>query len=182
MIKTPQSCIGFHLRQMGLKGLKVLRVIKEQKGFIITNGQSAAMMTDILDIDRFHIGKVKRVSTEKIMGIPMQSGFIQFVPAGVRTTLAYPTPVQTSKDFEKTLKCKSFRKLSDKIGEDRLYELLREDAQKNGTPIRTFMKNLEDSFDQPQIERRNQLSFCGRRVPGWHALEWCFSGNSYQLE
>ncbi|OQY45921.1 MAG: hypothetical protein B6240_07980, partial [Desulfobacteraceae bacterium 4572_87] len=63
LIKTPQSCIGFHLRQMGLKGLKVLRIIKEQKGFIITNGQSAAMMTDILDIDRFHIGKVKRVST-----------------------------------------------------------------------------------------------------------------------
>jgi len=58
IVKTPQSCIGFHLRQMGPKALKILRHIKEQKGFIITNGQNAAMMTDILDIDRFHIGKV----------------------------------------------------------------------------------------------------------------------------
>ena len=165
LIKTPQSCIGFHLRQMGLKGLKVLRDIKEQKGFIITNGQSAAMMTDILDIDRFHIGKVTRVLTEKIMGIPMQSGFIQFVPAGVRTTLAYPTPVQTSKDFEKTLKCKSFRNLSEKIGEDRLYELLREDAQKNGTPIRTFMKNLEDSFDNRKSREEISYRFVGGVYP-----------------
>ena len=117
---------------MGTKGLKVLRDIKEQKGFIITNGQSAAMMTDILDIDRFHIGKVKRVLTEKIMGIPMHSGFVQFVPAGVRTSLAYPTPVQTSKDFEQALKSKSFKKLSDKIGQEKLYKLLREDAQENG--------------------------------------------------
>ncbi|MCK5217884.1 phosphodiester glycosidase family protein, partial [bacterium] len=161
LITTPQSCIGFHLRQMGIKGLKVLRDIKEQKGFIITNGQSAAMMTDILDIDRFHIGKVKRVLTEKIMGIPMNSGFIQFVPAGVRTSLAYPTPVQTSKDFEQALKSKSFKKLSDKIGQEKLYELLREDAQENGTPIRTFMKNLEDSFNSHKSKKDINYRFVG---------------------
>lgn len=146
IVKTPQSCIGFHLRQMGPKALKILRHIKEQKGFIITNGQNAAMMTDILDIDRFHIGKVKRVLTAKIMGIPMNSGFIQFVPAGVRTTIAYPTPVQTSKDFEMALKSKTFKRLEETLGEERLYELMREDAQEKGTPIKTFMQNLGDSF------------------------------------
>lgn len=165
LIKTPQSCIGFHLRQMGSKGLKVLRDIKEQKGFVITNGQSAAMMTDILDIDRFHIGKVKRVLTEKIMGIPMHSGFIQFVPAGVRTTIAYPTPVQTSKDFEKALKSNSFKKLSDKIGQDKLYELLREDAHKNGTPIIPFMKNVEDSFDNYKSKKEINYRFVGGVYP-----------------
>ena len=58
------------------------------------------MMTDIIEIDHFHIGKVLNEMTAKIMGIPKDSGFIQFVPAGVRTTLAYPTPIQTAKDFE----------------------------------------------------------------------------------
>ncbi len=143
LIRTPQSCIGFHLRQMGLKGLKVLREIKEQKGFIITNGQSAAMMTDILDIDRFHIGKVKRALTGKIMGIPMNSGFVQYVPAGVRTTLAYPTPVQTAKDFDKALKSRTFKRLAAQFGEEKLFALMREDAETHGTPIRTFLKNLE---------------------------------------
>lgn len=161
LIKTPQSCIGFHLRQMGIKGLKVLRAIKKQKGFIITNGQSAAMMTDILDIDRFHIGKVKRVLTAKIMGIPMNSGFIQFVPASVRTTLAYPTPVQTSKDFEKALKSRTFKRLVDKLGEEKLYELLRRDAQQNGTPIRTFMKNLESSFNRSMPKQEIKSRFVG---------------------
>jgi len=161
LIKTPQSCIGFHLRQMGLKGLKVLRKIKDQKGFIITNGQSAAMMTDILDIDRFHIGKVKRVLTEKIMGIPMHSGFVQFVPAGVRTTLAYPTPVQTSKDFERALKSKPFKKLSDKLGEDKLYDLLREDAEKNGTPVLAFKKNLENSLSNQKSKKEINYRFVG---------------------
>jgi len=41
----------------------------------------------------------------------MNSGFIQFVPAGVRTTIAYPTPVQTSKDFEMALKSKTLKNL-----------------------------------------------------------------------
>lgn len=165
LVKTPQSCIGFHLRQMGIKGLKILHDIKDQKGFVITNGQSAAMMTDILEIDRFHIGKVKRVLTEKIMGIPMHSGFVQYVPAGVRTTLAYPTPVQTSKDFETALKGNLFKKLSQKLGEDKLLELLRKDAQENGTPIQTFLKNLEDSLDRRKSKKEKNYRFVGGIYP-----------------
>ena len=46
--------------------------------------------------------------TSQVMGIPKGSGFIQFVPAGVRTTLAYPTPVQTSKDFDRVLNSERF--------------------------------------------------------------------------
>ena len=161
LVTTSQICIGFHLRQMGLKGLKVLREIKKQSGFIITNGESSAMMTDILDIDRFHIGKVQQVLTEKLMGIPLHSGFIQFVPAGVRTTLAYPTPVQTSKDFDTALKSSKFKKLVKKIGEDRLYELIREDAQSHGTPVLTLLDDLEDSLNEHQSKKEIDYRFVG---------------------
>ncbi len=161
LIRTPQSCIGFHLRQMGFKGLKVLREIKEHNGFIITNGQSAAMMTDILDIDRFHIGKVKRALTAKIMGLPMNSGFVQYVPAGVRTTLAYPTPVQTSKDFDKALKSRAFKKLAAEMGEEKLFTLMREDAETHGTPIKTFMKNLETAHTTRKAKSDIRYDFVG---------------------
>ncbi len=161
LITIPQSCIGFHLRQMGLKGLKVLRDVKKKRGFIITNGQSAAMMTDILDIDRFHIGKVKTVLTEKIMGIPMYSGFIQFVPAGVRTTLSYPTPVQTSKDFDTAMQSRQFARLAKKLGEDELYELIREDAQQHGTPISTLLDNLDASLNKESSAIAVDYSFVG---------------------
>ena len=161
LIRTPQSCIGFHLRQMGFKGLKVLREIKQRKGFIITNGQSAAMMTDILDIDRFHIGKVKRALTGKIMGIPMNSGFVQYVPAGVRTTLAYPTPVQTSKDFDEAIKSRAFKRLAAKLGEEKLFALMRADAETHGTPVKAFLKNLEKSKTAGKSKADIAHSFVG---------------------
>ncbi|MGI9543301.1 MAG: phosphodiester glycosidase family protein [Cyclobacteriaceae bacterium] len=148
IVKTKQLCIGFHLLQMGAQALKVLRVIKEQNGFLITNGQNSAMMTDILDIDHFHIGQVKGILTSRIMGIPIGSGFVQFVPAGVRTTLAYPTPIQTAKDFDKVIKSKNFRKLEATLGEEKIRDLLRKDAEENGTPVKSFLANLERSLKQ----------------------------------
>jgi len=148
IVKTKQLCIGFHLLQMGAQALKVLRGIKEQNGFLITNGQNSAMMTDILDMDHFHIGQVKGILTSRIMGIPLGSGFVQFVPAGVRTTLAYPTPIQTAKDFDRVIKSKKFKKLEAKLGEEKILDLLRKDAEENGTPIKSFLDNLERSLKQ----------------------------------
>ncbi|GBD91154.1 hypothetical protein BMS3Abin04_01879 [bacterium BMS3Abin04] len=143
IVKTTQYCVGFHLYQLGDEGLKILREVKNSKGFFISNGQSAAMMTDILEIDRFHIGKIKRELISKIMGIPIGSGFIQFVPAAVRTAIAYPTPIQTSKDFERAIKSKRFKNIADRIGEDKLFNLISKDAKINGTPIADLLKKIE---------------------------------------
>ena len=142
VVKTQQWCNGVHFAQMGPEALAVLREIKENNGFIVTSGESASMMTDIINIDHFHIGKVRDEIAAKIMGISVNSGFIQFVPAGVRTTIAYPTPVQTSKDFHNALKSSLFKNLSDKLGEGKLFELLSKDAETKGTPIVQFLQQL----------------------------------------
>ena len=55
------------------------------------------MMTDLVDMERFHIGKVANEFTAHMMGIPLHSGYIQFVPAGVRATLSYPAPCKPPK-------------------------------------------------------------------------------------
>ncbi len=161
LIKIPQYCIGFHVGQLGVNGLEIIQYVRERKGFLITNGQSAAMMTDILDIDRFHIGKVKRVITSKIMGIPMDRGFIQFVPAGIRTTLAYPTPIQTSKDFDRALRGKRFKAIANQIGEDELFLRMREDAQSKGTPVKIFLKNLEIELSGKKKRHDVNYSYVG---------------------
>ena len=72
------------------------------------------MMTDIVNMDRFHIGKVVNDFKASIMGIPVGSGYIQYVPAGIRVTLAFPSPVQTAKDFEMSLKGPRFNTLKAK--------------------------------------------------------------------
>ena len=89
-----------------------------------------------------------------MMGIPLQSGYIQFVPAGVRATLAYPTPVQTAKDFEKALKSKLFKRLAEEMGETKLLELIREDAIQRGSPVMHVLRSL-----QPNEEGMEKVSY-----------------------
>ncbi|MBN4066124.1 phosphodiester glycosidase family protein, partial [Candidatus Amoebophilus asiaticus] len=143
VIATEQWCAGIHFYQLGDVALKILKRIRSDNGFIIANGDNPSMMTDIVDIDRFHIGKAEKELTAKVMGIPRHSGFIEFVPAGVRATLSYPTPVQTAFDFYKALKGPLFRKLSNKLGEKKLFEIIHQDVQKSGTPINVLLKKIE---------------------------------------
>ncbi len=146
---------------MGPDALAVLRQIKEKNGFLITNGEHAAMMTDIIKIDHFHIGKAKNPMTAKILGVPLESGFIQFVPAGVRTTLAYPTPVQTSKDFDIALRSPVFSRLAKKYGESELFKIIGEDAEKNSTPIVKLLESLDQTDSESGLPANIQYKFIG---------------------
>ncbi len=143
IIKTHQLCVGIHFSQLGEDALDVLLHIKQQKGFIITDDRDAPVMTDIVDIDRFHIGKANHELTAEIMGIPLNSGYIQYVPSGIRTTIAYPTPVQTAKDFHNAIGSPVFKKLRGKYGEEGLLKRVKEDAETVGTPITTLIEQLE---------------------------------------
>ncbi len=142
IIRTKQLCVGIHFSQLGSGALKVLRKIKSHNGYILTNRSNAAMMTDMVNMDRFHIGQVPNQYTAHMMGIPISSGYIQYVPAGVRATLAYPTPVQTAKDFELALKSDLYLSLKEKLGEEKLMDAIREDAIKRGSPIMHVLQSL----------------------------------------
>ncbi len=161
IIESEQWCEGVHFPQMGVKAIKILKKIKESEGFLITNGEHASMMTDIIEIDHFHIGKARHKMTAKIMGIPKNSGFIQFVPAGVRTTLAYPTPIQTSKDFDNALQSNLYSDLKDKLGEKKLLDIISKDAIENGTPINTLLLKLKQSMSGNTTVEKVKSSFAG---------------------
>jgi len=143
IIRTKQVCVGIHFPQLGSNALRVLRKIKEQNGCILTNRSNAAIMTDMVNMDRFHIGKVLSLLTANVMGIPLNSGYIQFVPAGVRTTLSYPTPVQTAKDFERALKSRLYRSLVKQHGEAYIMAAIREDAATKGSPVMHVLQSLD---------------------------------------
>lgn len=159
IIETKQWSEGVHFPQMGAKAIQILRNIKEANGFIITNGEYAAMMTDIIEIDHFHIGKATQGITAKIMGIPKDSGFIQFVPAGVRTTLAYPTPVQTAKDFADVLQSDLFQEIKAELGEKELFRMITEDATQNGTPIAKLLHQIKKQLQASQTKESIQTAF-----------------------
>jgi Phosphodiester glycosidase/Glycosyl transferases group 1 len=142
VVPTEQWTVGIHFAQLGNVALKILRCIKENNGFLISNRRNAALMTDIINIDRFHIGKVRSVIAENMMGIPMDSGYIQFVPAGIRTVLAYPTPIQTAKDFAEAIRGPAFKKLAKKYGEEELFKKIRIDAENQGSPVVSVLNKL----------------------------------------
>ncbi len=155
IIKTKQWCVGIHFAQSGKEALLALREIKEQRGLIISHHRNAAVMTDIVDIDRIHIDRAEDPITANIMGIPEGSGYIQFVPASVRVTLAYPTPTQTALDFHKAIKSKEFKKLKEKLGEAVLFQEIRKDAIEKGTPIKTLIEKLNQvkSDNNSRVEK-----------------------------
>lgn len=195
LVRTQQWTVGVHFKQLGDKPLKVLNEIKDLGGFVITNGDNAPVMTDIVNLDRFHIGKVEndREITSTIMGIKEGNGFIQYVPAGVRTTLAYPTPVQTARDFSEALKSDTFKKLSNKLGKKKLVDMIREDAEKNGTPIYELLEKISrDAFGK----KKKDIGADYRYITGVYAdgmpwsgalalidnrsKSWCFATHTVQ--
>ncbi len=143
IIRTKQVCVGIHFPQLGNLALKVLRTIKDQNGYILTNRSNAAMMTDLVDMDRFHIGKVNNELTAHMMGIPLSSGYIQFVPAGVRATLSFPAPVQTAKDFDRGMKSELYKRLAKNLGEEAVLSAIREDAAIQGSPLLHVLSTLD---------------------------------------
>jgi hypothetical protein len=145
IIASQQYSVGVHFYEVGNEVIEVLSTVRAGKGILIALRDHAAMMTDIVDIDHFHIGCASNVLAAKILGIPMGSGYVQWVPAGMRYTLSYPTPVQTGQTFCIALKSSRFKKLCDSRSEDQILTILRKDAEEKGTPIVTILKNLDQS-------------------------------------
>ncbi len=142
IINSRQVCVGLHFPQMGEKALTALKNIQEDKGFIITNRTHASMMSDIVNIDRFHLGKAWSPLQANIMGIPINSGYIQYVPAGIRSTLAYPTPIQTAYTLSKSIESKKYNQLVEIHGEDKLLKIIKKEVEQKGTPVDFILNNL----------------------------------------
>ena len=158
IIRTKQVCVGIHFPQLGSRALKILRSIRDQQGYILTNRSNAAMMTDLVDMDRFHIGKVPNEFTAHMMGIPVNSGYIQFVPAGVRATLSYPAPIQTAKDFDRGIKSKLYKELVKKLGEKEVLSAMREDAALHGSPLMHVLNALKTRKEEKKAVSYKFLS------------------------
>ncbi len=148
IVETDQLSQGIDFRQLGRRALEIVNQVREQDGFIVASNRHAAMMTDIVDVDRFHMGRVASPLEAHIMGIPRDSGYVQWVPAGLRFTLAYPTPVQTAADFSRVLRSQRYRDLCGRLGEAEVLMCLKRDAEQKGTPIAAVLEQLDTQRDR----------------------------------
>ena len=164
IVKTDQWAVGIHLHQLGDESLQKLLHVKQNKGFIISNGEHAATMTDILDIDRFHIGKASKPFTARMLGIEQGNGFIQFAPAGIRTTVGYPMPIQTARDFHELRQGRLYRDLCRNMGEASVLQILRDEAAKTGAPAKAILQKMKNAYINGKKKNKPSLTiehFCG---------------------
>jgi hypothetical protein len=162
IVPTQQWCVGIHFPQLGAEALRILHQIQQQGGCIVTDDADAALMTDIVDVDRFHIGTVNHVLASKMMGIPLGSQYVQFVPAGTRTTLAYPTPIQTARDFHDALHSPRYARLCERYGEAEVLRQIRAHGQARGSPVRAVLAALDSAGDAEDCPTEVEHSYlCG---------------------
>jgi len=190
VIETNQVCVGIHFNQLGEDAVNILEKVRQEKGFIITNRKESAVMSDIIDIDIFHIGKVEDNFTASIMGIPLESGFIQFVPAGLRATLTYPTPVQTAYNLYQYLNGKEFEQTTEKFGKEEVYKQIKEDAEARMSPVKKVIDNLSDAKSEKEIVSYEYVSGIYSDGMPWngviakanlHKARWKFIAESSDL-
>ena len=166
VVANDQLSVGIDFRQLGGSALEVLDATREAGGFIIALCEEAAVTTDAADIDRFHIGRATDPTTANILGIPLDSGYVQWAPAGVRPTLAYPTPVQTAKSLSETLHSRRFRRLCRRFGEKKVLDAIREDAMTCGSSV------------EPVLDRLASADRSRRKSIGYEALNGVYDDGS----
>jgi hypothetical protein len=78
-----------------------LKAIKENDGVLLAHGEENYMLWDLVDIDRFHFGRVEDTLFSQYTGWAKGAYFWQLVPAGLRPVMKYPVPTQQAPAFGK---------------------------------------------------------------------------------
>lgn len=142
IVKTSLLAIGFHLGQLGKEALKELNRIKNEKGILLAFGENAFML-DMINMSSYRLGTITRPLTANFMGGQIGDSFIQWVPAGLKTTISYPTPIQTAVEFSSALKGLEYQTAIKKFGsEEKLLNYLKEDADAAERPLIRSLKNI----------------------------------------
>ena len=170
VIQTDQISVGIDVRQLGKQALRVLAEVRAGGGFLIGANEHASLTTDIIDIERFHVGQVPDILTASVMGLSPGDGYVQWVPAGIRATLAYPTPIQTARGLSETLKGPLFCGACERLGEREVLEELRRDAQERGSPVVRVLEQLL----APPAERKSAVT--AQAINGLYADGFPWSG------
>jgi glycosyltransferase involved in cell wall biosynthesis len=145
VVASEQISVGIDFRQLGVEAIDVLDQIRTAEGFIVALCPHAAMTTDAATLDRFHIGRATDSTTANILGISLGAGYVAWAPAGLRPTLAYPTPVQTAKSLSETLHTRRFKRLRKRLGDTNVRNTLRDDAISRGSRVEDVLQRLVKS-------------------------------------
>jgi hypothetical protein len=158
IIPTRYFSRGIHLGQLGEEALNALIDIKNNHGFVVSIGESALLTLDMLDIPSYRIGKIHSKIGASFMRLNIGDSYIQWIPAGLRPSLAYPTPIQTPVEFSQVLNSENYQQCVRLFGEAEVLKLLRLDADSFGTPVKQVLYRLLQQNRRKTTEVNSALS------------------------
>jgi glycosyltransferase involved in cell wall biosynthesis len=147
VVPTKMLSGGIHLGQLGKEAMNSLLEIRESGGFVIAVNHYDYMI-DMIDMPSYRIGKITRELMANFMGLSVGDLYLQWVPAGLKPSLAYPTPVQTPAQFSAALNGELFKQCVEQIGEERVLQRLREMADRFGPPIVNTLEEISRKGDE----------------------------------
>jgi len=170
IIATQCYSRGIHLGQLGETALEAIINIKDNHGFVVSVGDSAALTLDMLDIPSYRIGRIHSKMAASFMGLSINDSYIQWVPAGLRPSLAYPTPIQTPVEFSQALNSENYQQCVKLLGETEVLNQLRQDADSFGTPIKQVLSNLiqQNSQNNSQTTAAVNSALSSSMITGLH--------------
>ena len=170
IIATKCSSRGIHPGQLGDEALNALIAIKNSHGFVVAIGESALLTLDMLDIPSYRIGRIHSKIAASFMHLNIDDSYIQWIPAGLRPSLAYPTPIQTPVAFSQELKSESYQQCIELFGEADVLKQLRQDADTFGTPIKQVLSRLLDhhSHKSSQTATEEISAISSSMITGLH--------------
>jgi len=180
IIKTDVVSSGMHLGQLGSEGKKELQKIKNQDGFVVCLGEQNMLTQDMIDMDSFRLGICNNELFASYMGLELEEAYILWAPAGLRPSLAFPTPVQTPLDFYNHLHGKEYYDCVKNHGEEKIHKILREDADSYGTPIKDVLASITNNPDCQKKTWEKLINH--RQLTGLHSDESPWSGAMAKLK
>ena len=175
VVKTDVISAGTHLAQLGTTATQKLIEIKKQDGFVVAIGENNYLTLDLIDLPSFRIGVARHPFVINYLGINKNEEFIQWIPAGMSPCLAYPTPVQTAKDFSLTLKSNIFNECMERYGKKKLLKKLRDETDKSNSSIKEILSNILNLNSQ-KAERVESKYIETRNLTGIHSDNLPWSG------
>lgn len=135
IIETHGVSHGSHLQQLGPAAAAGLAGLRDAGGSVIAFGHANTLSLDVLRLPSLRLGLCRDPLDAAYMGLQQDEAYCLWVPAELRPSLAYPTPIQTPVEFAAALAGADYQAAALAEGEDQLLTRLAEDANRYGTPV-----------------------------------------------
>lgn len=149
ILETHGVSQGTHLQQLGPRAAAGLVGLREAGGSVIAFGHANTLSLDLLRLPSLRMGLCRDPLDAAYMAMAQNLAYCLWVPAELRPSLAYPTPIQTPSEFAAALGSEAFQAAAVAEGEAALLQRLADDANRYGTPVAQLLTASGSEAESP---------------------------------